>query len=261
MNPLQDVFISYGRIDSKEFAKRLNTRLIKLGYTAWFDVDDIPLGVDYQKQIDDGIEKADNFIYIISPRSVNSPYCDLELELAIKYKKRIIPLLHVEEISRDTWQKRNPEGTDVEWELYQKEGRHTNSQNMNSEIRKINWIYFREELDDFEQSFQGLLDLLEWHKSYVHQHTTLLTTALEWDRNQRQTRYLQIGEELQQAKTWLAVRFEESQPPVMPTDLHYEYITESIKNGNHLMTQVFLSHAEEDRTVSDKISRTLMRFL
>lgn len=259
MNPLQDAFISYGRIDSKEFAKRLNSRLIKLGHTTWFDFDDIPLGVDYQKQIDDGIEKADNFIYIISPRSVNSPYCNLELELALKYKKRIIPLLHVEEVSRDTWQQRNPEGTDSEWDAYQKEGRHISSQNMSSEIRKINWIYFREDADDFEQSLQGLIELLERHKDYVHQHTILLTAALEWERNQRQTRYLRIGEELQQAKAWLAVRFEDSQPPVLPTDFHYEYITESIKNGNHLMTQVFLSHAEEDRHISDKISRTLMR--
>ena len=259
MNPLQDAFISYGRIDSKEFAKRLNSRLIRLGYTAWFDVDDIPLGVDYQKQIDDGIEKADNFIYIISPRSVNSPYCDLELELALKYKKRIIPLLHVEEISRDTWQQRNPEGTDGEWDAYQQKGQHISSQNMSPEIRKINWIYLREDVDDFEQSFQGLIDLLERDKAYVHQHTILLTAALEWERNQRQTRYLRIGEELQQAETWLAVRFEDSQPPVLPTDFHYEYITESIKNGNHLMTEVFLSHAEEDRPISDKISRTLMR--
>ena len=72
MNPFQDAFISYGRADSKQFAQKLSERLTELGNTVWFDVNDIPLGVDYQKQIDDGIEKTDNFLYLISPHSVNS---------------------------------------------------------------------------------------------------------------------------------------------------------------------------------------------
>ena len=259
MNPLQDVFISYGRIDSKQFAQELSDKLAKLGYVAWFDANDIPLGVDYQKQIDDGIGKADNFLYVISPRSVNSPYCDLELELALKYKKRIIPLLHVEEISREIWQQRNSEGTDADWAAYQQAGKHRHSPNMKPEIRKINWIYFREDVDDFEESWQGLLEVLEREKDYVRQHTVLLNAALEWEQNQKQTQYLLIGEELQQAETWMTRRFEDIQPPVVLTDLHYEYITESIKNGNNLTTQVFLAHAEEDKETAEKIRRTLMR--
>ena len=259
MNPLQDVFISYGRIDSKKFAQDLSNKLTQLGYVAWFDANDIPLGVDYQKQIDDGIGKADNFLYIISPRSVNSPYCNLEVELALKYKKRIIPLLHVEEISRETWQSRNPDGADADWETYQQEGKNSCSQNMNPEIRKINWIYFREEVDDFEESWLGLLEVLKREKNYVHQHTVLLNAALEWEQNQKRTQYLLIGEDLQQAKTWMMRRFEDIQPPVMLTDLHYEYITESIKNSNNLMTQVFIAHTEQDIESAEKIRRTLMR--
>ena len=41
-----DVFISYGRADSKDFAVKLNERLIAQGLNVWFDQDDIPLGVD-----------------------------------------------------------------------------------------------------------------------------------------------------------------------------------------------------------------------
>ncbi|MEM9807145.1 MAG: toll/interleukin-1 receptor domain-containing protein, partial [Cyanobacteria bacterium P01_D01_bin.56] len=94
----QDVFISYGRADSRMFARKLKDCLVELDLGVWFDFDDIPLGVDYQNQINDGIEKADNFLFIISPHSVNSPYCAKELELALACHKRIIPLLHVEEI-------------------------------------------------------------------------------------------------------------------------------------------------------------------
>ena len=118
MNPLQDIFISYGRADSYHFAKKLNDCLVAEGLTVWFDFDDIPLGVDYQKQIDDGIDKADNFLFIISPHSVNSAYCTLEVERALQHGKRIIPLLHVEEISYATWLKRNPQGIETQWLAY-----------------------------------------------------------------------------------------------------------------------------------------------
>ncbi|MGK7873462.1 MAG: hypothetical protein AB4426_09155 [Xenococcaceae cyanobacterium] len=33
------------------------------GFNVWFDQDDIPLAVDFQEQINDGIEKAHNFIF------------------------------------------------------------------------------------------------------------------------------------------------------------------------------------------------------
>ncbi|MGA0201355.1 MAG: toll/interleukin-1 receptor domain-containing protein, partial [Prochlorotrichaceae cyanobacterium] len=52
----QDAFISYGRADSKALASKLYDRLSQEGLKVWFDFADIPLGVDYQKQIDDGIE-------------------------------------------------------------------------------------------------------------------------------------------------------------------------------------------------------------
>jgi hypothetical protein len=104
-------FISYGRADSKIFATKLYNYLIEKGYKIWFDQNDIPLGVDFQEQIDDGIAKADNFIFIIAPHSVNSSYCLKEIELALKFRKRIIPLLHLEQITPETWQERNPQGT------------------------------------------------------------------------------------------------------------------------------------------------------
>jgi WD40 repeat protein len=259
MNPLQDVFISYGRVDSKQFAKHLKDCLVASGYTVWFDFDDIPVGVDYQKQIDDGIEKADNFVFIIAPHSVNSAYCRLEIELALKHKKRIIPLLHVEQINREIWQQRYPQGTDAQWTEYTAAGKHSSFPNMHPEISKINWVNFREGLDNFETALQDLIALLEQQKDYVHYQTVLLQRALEWERNQKQTLYLLIGEERLQAEAWLATRFTDSQPPCLPSDLHYEFITESIKNANNLMTQVFLCHTEEDRAITEQVRRTLMR--
>ncbi|MEM6867169.1 MAG: TIR domain-containing protein [Cyanobacteria bacterium P01_C01_bin.121] len=259
MNPPQDAFISYGRADSKQFAKRLRDHLVGLGYTVWFDFEDIPLGVDYQKQIDDGIDKADNFLFIISPHAVNSPYCRLEIEQALYRQKRIIPLMHVEQISRETWHQRHPNGTDAQWTEYQSASKHSSYPNLHPEIRKINWVSFREGVDDFVQSLQGLCDLLERQKDYVHQHTVLLSRALAWEEHQKRTRYLLIGEERQHAEAWLSTQFKTEQPPCLPTDLHCEFITESIKNASNLMTQVFLCHAEQDRETAEQVRRTLMR--
>ncbi|HEY9727562.1 MAG TPA: TIR domain-containing protein, partial [Chroococcales cyanobacterium] len=254
-----DAFISYGRPDSLAFGRKLYARLLEEGFKIWFDQNDIPLGVDFQNQIDDGIEKAHNFLFMIAPHSVNSPYCLKEIELAIKRNKRIIPLLHVEQISQETWQQRFPNGTAEEWEAYKEKGKHTVFQNMHPTIGKINWVYFREGIDDFEKSFTGLIDLFRRHADYVGQHTHFLAKALEWERHQKQTNCLLIGEEKQLAEAWLKIRFKDEQPPCVPSDLHCEYITESIKNANNLMTQVFLSYADEDRATIEKIRNSLRR--
>ncbi|MEO0735848.1 MAG: TIR domain-containing protein [Cyanobacteria bacterium J06649_12] len=260
MNSLQDIFISYGRTDSKQFVKRLNDRLVAQGYTVWFDFDAIPQGVDYQKQINDGIEKADNFVFVISPHATKSPYCRKEIERAVALNKRLVPIMHVEEISQELWQTRHPDGTDEDWAAYQASGEHSCFTHMHSEISKINWnqVNFADE-SNFESAFQALVELCEQERTYVHQHTVLLTKALDWDRNQQQTRYLLVGEERQQAEEWLQKRFQDKQAPCTPTDLHCEFIIASIKNANNLMTQVFLCHAEEDQTLAEQIRRGLMR--
>ena len=259
MNEFQDAFISYGRADSKTFATKLHARLLEAGLEVWFDQNDIPLGVDFQNQIDDGIEKSHNFLFIIAPHSINSVYCGKEIELALRCNKRIIPLLHVEQITYETWKERNPSGTEDEWAAYQKKGLHSSFPNMHPAIGKINWVYFREGIDDFEQSLQGLLEVMGRHKGYVANHTTFLSRALEWSRNKRLSRYLLTGRDRLVAEDWLRVRFHNEQPPSDPTDLHCEFICESTKNANNLMTKVFLCYDGSDRAIMEKVRCSLRR--
>jgi len=220
MYEFKDVFISYGRADSKAFAFKLHDRLVEKGKKVWFDQKDIPLGVDFQEQIDDGIEKAHNFIFIIAPHSVKSQYCLKEILLAVKQNKRIIPILHVE--PSDCWDKMHPT------------------------IAKLNWIYFREDLDDFETSFQGLFQLLENQKDYVRKHTYFLNRALEWERHQNQTDFLLQGKDRLEAQNWLQAKFEKEQPPCEPTELHSHYICEAKKVAENNATDVFLSASSVD---------------
>jgi hypothetical protein len=225
-----DVFISYGRADSLNFAKKLNERLKELGLKVWFDQQDIEDTVKWQKAIDYGIETSHNFIFIMAPHAVKSVYCRQEIELAIQYNKRLIPLLHI-----DYWEGLHPE------------------------IAKVQGIPFQEEKNNFDQSFDRLINSINKHKEYVYQHTDLLVQALEWERNQKQTNFLLIGEERQKAEDWLKEEFSDKQLPCIPTDLHCEFICESVKNANNLMTHVFLSYSEKDRAINEKICKTLMR--
>ncbi len=232
-----DAFISYGRADSKAFATKLHESLIERELRIWFDQHDIPPAVDWQNQIDDGIERSKNFIFIIAPHSVKSIYCHKEIELAVKCNKRIIPLLHVN--SDDYWEKM-PEG-------------------IRTIIKKINWIFFVEENNNFEESLTKLLETIEQETDYVQKHTDLLVKALEWVRNNKQTNYLLVGEERSQAHKWLKRKFSFSQPPCLPTDWHGEYICESQKNADNLMTQVFLAASETDKNLKQLIGKSLMR--
>ena len=139
---------------------------------------------------------------------------------------------------------------------------------MHPAIQSINWVYFREgtqgddsaqSVDDFGRSLQGLLDICQRQRDYVRDHTVFLNRALEWKTHQKETQYLLAGGQIQQALDWLQVRFKESQPPCLPTDLHAEYITESVKNAQNLNTQVFLGYAESDLKGMGAIRRFLQR--
>jgi len=92
MNEFKDLFISYGRRESLGLVGRLHQQLKLAGYDAWFDKVNIPDGDDYAQRIDRGIESAHNFVYVMAPRCMTSPYCLLELEYALVLGKRIIPV-------------------------------------------------------------------------------------------------------------------------------------------------------------------------
>jgi TIR domain len=235
---IRDVFISYGRKESKLFASRLHDGLVAKGLKVWFDQNDIPLGVDYQNEIDDGIEKAQNFIFVIAPHAVASPYCRLEIDLAIRRHKRIIPVLHIE-------------GFDFE--------------KLHPLIGKINWIYMRESclpnqpqidypaIDDFEKGFAGLCHLLENEKDYIYKHTKLLVKALEWERNKKTAAFLLTDQERVEADRWLRAEFKGRQAPTTPAPLQADFICESNKFVAEGMEDVYISHALEDSDWKEKI--------
>ena len=70
---MNEVFISYSRKDTT-FVRKLDARLREEGWDPWVDWEGIPLSADWWSEIEQGIEGADAFVFIISPDSVASDF-------------------------------------------------------------------------------------------------------------------------------------------------------------------------------------------
>src|SRR5689334_23360117 len=100
---MSDVFISYSRKNS-DFARRLIDKLILRGKDAWVDWEGIPLtSPNWWLEIKAGIEAADSFVFIMSPDSMASVVCNMELDYAIELHKRIVPVVYLDVASRDAF--------------------------------------------------------------------------------------------------------------------------------------------------------------
>ena len=191
---MADVFISYSRKDI-QFAQRIHHELEARDREPWVDWQDIPPTSEWLDEVYAGIQAADTYLFIISPNSVVSEICTLEIEHAIQHNKRLVPVVL----------------NDVE------DGQ------VHSAMSAHNWVFLREE-DDFEANFELLIDALDTDLEYVREHTRLLTLAIDWDENQRRRSAGLRGQELQTAEGWLA---QSGSKDPQPTELHREYLISS----------------------------------
>ena len=88
---MTQVFLSHADED-REIEEKIRRSLMREGYTVWSSQRDIEAGVDFNAAINRGIETTDNVVYLLSPDSITSEYCQRELEYALSLNKRIIPL-------------------------------------------------------------------------------------------------------------------------------------------------------------------------
>ena len=83
---MSHIFISYSRNDLA-LAQKIVTALGENGLDTWVDWTSIPKGEDWWLQIKDGIEKADAFLFLISPDSATSEPCSDEINHAVKKRQ------------------------------------------------------------------------------------------------------------------------------------------------------------------------------
>jgi len=305
----KDAFISYGRRESLGFVGRLYQSLKLKGYEIWFDKVNIPDGDDYSKRISHGIESAHNFILILAPRCLVSPYCLVELEYARKLGKRVLPVdqnvifdtkdepLSYEERSvlvqfyeanemevlpifskKDVLKRSHELLGKTDWvharqqlsedqinQLYNWQLNYENRWSNHQDIEFIKNIdnqipVFGNDIDNFDEGFDRIVKVIENQKEYIHFHTKILQKALLWQNNRRQTNFLVVGKERQDAQNWLTYSFiAPQQPPCLPSVLQSEFITESKKNADNLMSDVFLCFANQEKKETEKIRKGLIK--
>ena len=190
------VFISYSR-RNKDFAAKLNDSLDNSGVAAWVDWEGIPLSSDWMDEITRAIEGADAFLFIITPDSLASEVCTQELELGLKYNKKLVPILHIEPEKGST---------------------------MHEALSSTNWVYMRER-DDFDATLPALIDTIQTDLGWVRQHTRILQRAKEWEGKDKDNSFLLQGSELDEAESWMVQASAQDGREIVP--LQGEYIQSS----------------------------------
>jgi WD40 repeat protein len=197
-----DVFISYSRPDG-EFVHRLHDALEAAGKDVWVDFEDIAPASPWARVVTEAIGACDAFVFVLSPDSVGSAQCQVELERAVSLKKRIVPL-HL---------------------------RATDPKSMPDPLSAHNWVpqigLFD---DDFDAAFRRLITAIETDLEWVREHTHWGQKAAEWEESGHDNSFLLSGAELRAAEAWLA-RQAGKEPA--PTDAQTRLVLESRRRATN----------------------------
>lgn len=90
------IFISYSHKDEDQIQHVIDE--LSIIYDVWIDKEDINYGTKWKEEITKGIKCCNVFILFVSNNSLNSKYCNEELDIAVRFNKKIIPIL-VEEVT------------------------------------------------------------------------------------------------------------------------------------------------------------------
>ncbi len=222
---MTDLMISYSRRDG-EFVRKLHGDLTERGRDVWVDWEDIPLSVAWWEAITDAIEGTKAFVFVISPYSISSPICNIEIGHARKLGKRLIPILYseadLEAALESISQRKIPD--DMQAVLGDKPITELVRENWNA-VARHNWISFAPDSPyTFTENVNLLLDAIDTDPEYVREHTRLLVRASDWNQRDRTRNLLLLGSEIAQAENWLT-HAHGKEPS--PSELHVAFITAS----------------------------------
>jgi hypothetical protein len=130
---------------------RLRAALEERGKSVWIDLEGIRAAEQFPEALRRAIESSDAFVFVISPDSVRSEFCKLEVDHAIELNKRIVPLaLH-----------RVPDDE------------------LPDAVGFRNWIPV--DNSRFAEGVARLIAAINTDLDWEHQHTHLTVKAIEWD--------------------------------------------------------------------------------
>src|SRR5262245_6778407 len=193
------VFISYSR-DDLHFAEQLDAALNACGFECIIDRHGISGGEDWKRRLGSLIGEADTVVFVLSPTSARSEICAWEVEEAARHGKRILPV-----------NCRPLEGASPP-----------------PRLRERNYIFFYEDPKVSDSGFgtgiAKLVAALNTDFDWLREHTRYLQRATEWYRGGRPANRLLSGDDIADAKAWLARRPKNAPEP---TALHLDFIRAS----------------------------------
>ena len=143
---------------------------------------------------------ADTVVFVLSPSSARSDICDWEVEEAARLNKRILPL----------------------------NCRPLDGASPPPRLRERNYIFFYEEPklpgSGFGSGLANLITALNTDFDWLREHTRYLQRAIEWDTGRRPRNRLLSGDDVAEAKAWVARR---PKGAPEPTALHLDFIRAS----------------------------------
>ncbi len=189
---MPDVFISYSR-QNLEFVQQIVAALKQSGKDPWFDQLKKPLlgiaaGAPWWKQIQDGIENVDNFLFVVSPNSIRSPYCHAEINHAREHGKRLVP--HCGWIGEAETRKAIDAAIEAIPDTEEIPGSVTSSILNLKKLVRANWLAISEiqyvvfaSSMPFERSLEQLVQALDLDLAWVRMHSQLTQAAKLWEAN------------------------------------------------------------------------------
>ncbi|NEP57687.1 MAG: TIR domain-containing protein [Symploca sp. SIO2G7] len=116
---------------------RVEEKLRDAEVQTWRDRDKQAIlpAIDWRDQVEKAIINCKNFIFFISPESIESPQCQWELAVALQYHKRLIPVVCLNQRMRP---------------------KQVRSRNMHEALARLNWIDFQ----DFNEGVYILISTL-----------------------------------------------------------------------------------------------------
>lgn len=197
---MTDVFISYSR-RNLALIEQIDAALTERGKQVWFDkkkepLEGIPPGSKWWDEIKHGIDDADNFLFVISPESVVSPYCNAEIAFALQQQKRIVTAFYLADKSEIATRQAIDTAIDAiggEQVLPPVVSAPVSNLRL---LTRQNWLVLSEvqyasfaDGDGFERSLDELVNALDLDLAWVRTLSQLRQAAQIWDANGRHEDY------------------------------------------------------------------------
>jgi WD40 repeat protein len=185
------VFISYSRKD-EEFVGQLVVALQAAGVQVWLDRREIAPSADWLQRIVQGIVESRFFAFVVSPDSVTSEVCSVELHQAVSLHKPMVPVL---------------------WRLAM----------LPTEIMSLQWSDFTAPAN-FDTALDALVAVLNQDPEWLAAHARHATAAAAWSAGGKRWFLLLQGGAIAEALRWLA---ESDNQRRCPTQLQKDFIAAS----------------------------------